>query len=238
MNEEQILIKAHFDRKLFIRYIVRETLGLVVMDTALFWSARTFNWWPAWTLTAVTLAWIIGTAVVIVTYHPEMLAERLGPRKGAKLWDTVIMSLLGAAQLARYIVAGLDYRHGWTGNFSIVVIIAGILLCIFGYALFVWSAAANAFFSQIVRIQTERGQTVVTRGPYHSIRHPAYLGAILVELGVPILLSSWWALSITVLTLFLLLLRTFLEDQTLQKELPGYQEYSTKVRYRLLPGIW
>ena len=89
-----------------------------------------------------------------------------------------------------------------------------------------------------MRIQTERGQNVITGGPYRYVRHPAYLGAILVELGVPILLSSWWALSISFLTIFLLVLRTALEDRALHQELTGYADYSARVRYRLLPGIW
>jgi protein-S-isoprenylcysteine O-methyltransferase Ste14 len=231
-------MRSKINLGLLLRYSVRETMGLVVMGAALFWPARTFDWWAAWVLTAITLCWIIGTAIVILTYHPELLAERLGPRKGTKSWDTVIMSLLGIAQLARYILAGLDHRYGWTGNFSTAAVICGILFCILGYALFVWSAAANAFFSQIVRIQAERGQMVVSNGPYRYVRHPAYLGAILVELGVPILLSSWWALSISTFTIFLLILRTSLEDRTLLRELAGYSNYSARVHFRLLPGIW
>ena len=231
-------MRSKINPAILLRYSIREMMGLLVMSTALFWPARTFNWGAAWALVAVTLAWIIGTAIVILTYNPDLLAERLGPRKGAKSWDSIIMGFLGSAQLARYIVAGLDHRYGWTVGFPTPAVICGILCCILGYALFVWSAAANAFFSQIVRIQTERGQTVVSTGPYRYVRHPAYLGAILVELGVPVLLSSWWALSISVFTIFLLVLRTSLEDRALHTELTGYADYSAKVRYRLLPEIW
>jgi protein-S-isoprenylcysteine O-methyltransferase Ste14 len=231
-------MRSKINPTILLRYSIREMMGLVVMGTALFWPARTFNWGAAWVLVAVTLAWIIGTAIVILTYNPDLLAQRLGSHKGDKSWDSIIMSLLGTAQLARYIVAGLDHRYGWTGMFPTPAVICGILFCILGYGLFVWSAAANAFFSRIVRIQTERGQNVITGGPYRYVRHPAYIGAILVELGVPILLSSWWALSISVLTIFLLVLRTALEDRALHQELTGYADYSARVRYRLLPGIW
>ena len=177
-------------------------------------------------------------AIVILRFSPDLLAERLGPRKGAKPWDTAIMSILGLTQLVRYIVAGLDQRYGWTGNFPLVAQIAALIICVLGYALFVWATASNSFFSQIVRIQPERDHTVVTGGPYRYVRHPAYFGAILYELAVPILLASWWALIASGLCSILLILRTSLEDRTLQAELTGYVEYARQTRYRLLPGIW
>ena len=111
-------------------------------------------------------------------------------------------------------------------------------VCALGYALFVWALASNTYFSQIVRIQSERGHAVVTGGPYRFIRHPGYIGAIVFELAVPIVLASWWALAISILGAFLLILRTVLEDRTLQAELPGYTEYVHRVRYRLVPGVW
>jgi len=226
------------DTKLIARYAIRETMGIAVMGVALFWSAGKIDWWPAWAVLAVMAAWILATAIVILRLNPDLLAERLGPRKGAKPWDTAIMSILGIAQLARYIVAGLDQRYGWTGDFPLAAQIAALVLCILGYALFPWATASNSFFSQIVRIQHERGHTVATGGPYRFVRHPAYAGAILYELAAPILLSSWWALLPSGLGAILLLLRTALEDRTLRAELPGYTGYAHQVRFRLLPGVW
>jgi protein-S-isoprenylcysteine O-methyltransferase Ste14 len=224
--------------KLIVRYAVRETMGLAVMGVALFWSAGRMDWWPGWAVLGVTLAWIAGTAFVILRFNPDLIAERLGPRKGAKLWDTAIMSLLGLLQLARYIVAGLDQRYGWTGGFAWTAQAAGLIVCALGYVLFVWATASNAFFSQIVRVQPERGHVVVRGGPYRYVRHPAYLGAILVELAIPILLASWWVLLISTFSVILLFLRTALEDSTLRAELSGYAEYARQVRWRLLPGVW
>ena len=172
--------------KLIARFAIRETMGIVFMGVALFWSAGRIDWWPAWALIAVTSAWVLATAIVILRYNPDLLAERLGPRKGAKRWDT----------------------------------------------------ASNAYFSQIVRIQTDRGHKVATGGPYQYVRHPAYVGTILYELAVPVLLASWWALIPGGLNAILLVLRTALEDRTLQAELTGYADYARQVRYRLLPGIW
>jgi protein-S-isoprenylcysteine O-methyltransferase Ste14 len=226
------------DTKLIARYVIRETMGIVVMGVALFWSAGRLDWWPAWAAIAVMAAWITATAFVILRFNPDLLAERLGPRQGAKPWDTAIMSILGLAQLARYIVAGLDQRDGWTGGFPLAAQIAALAVCALGYALVVWATAANAFFSQIVRIQPERGHTVATGGPYHYVRHPAYAGAILYELAVPILLASWWALIPSGLNAILLILRTTLEDRTLQAELTGYAGYARQVRHRLVPGVW
>lgn len=226
------------DTRILARYALRETMGLVVMGVALFWSAGTINWWPGWAVLAVMAGWILATAVVILRTNPDLLAERLGPRKGAKSWDTAILGALGVTQLVRYIVAGLDQRYDWTGGFPLAAQLAALVLCILGYAIVVWATASNAFFSQIVRIQPERGHTVVSRGPYHYVRHPGYAGALLYELFVSILLASWWALLVSTVSAGLLVLRTALEDRTLQAELAGYADYVRQVRYRLLPGVW
>lgn len=226
------------DTKPIARYAIRETMGIVVMGVALFWSAGQIDWWLAWASIAVMLAWITATAIVIFHFNPDLLAERLGSRKGAKHWDIAIMSILGLAQLVRYIVAGLDQRYSWTGGFPLAAQIAALIMCAVGYALVVWATASNTFFSQIVRIQSERGHAVATGGPYHYVRHPAYLGAILYELAVPVLLASWWAFIASGLGAILLILRTALEDRTLQAELTEYIDYARQVRHRLLPGIW
>jgi protein-S-isoprenylcysteine O-methyltransferase Ste14 len=226
------------DTKLFVRYAVREATGLAVMGVALFWSAGRVTWWPAWATLIVMLGWILATAIIILRIQPGLLAERLGPRKGAKPWDVAIMSILGMAQLARYIVAGLDFRNGWTDALPLAAQLAALVLCIVGYTLVVWATASNAFFSQIVRLQPDRNQGVVTGGPYHFVRHPAYAGAIVFELAAPVLLASWWAMIPGALGAFLLILRTGLEDRTLQAELAGYAEYAGRVRHRLLPGGW
>jgi protein-S-isoprenylcysteine O-methyltransferase Ste14 len=224
--------------KLIVRYALRETLGIVIMGLALFWSAGQVDWWPAWAAIAVMAAWTSATAFVIIRFNPGLLAERLGPRRGSRSWDTAILSILGLTQLTRYIIAGLDRRYDWTGGESLAAQIAALTLCVLGYALVVWATASNAFFSQVVRIQSERGHAVTSSGPYHYVRHPAYIGAILYELAVPVLLSSWWALIASGLSVILLVIRTALEDRTLQTGLSGYGDYARRVRYRLLPGIW
>jgi len=224
--------------RLITRYAIRETMGVIIVAVALFWSAGRLDWTPAWVVVFITAAWTIATASVILRINPALLAERLGPRKGAKSWDTAIMSLLGLLQLARYILAGLGQRYDWNSGFPDIAQIIAILVTIAGYALFVWAIASNAYFSQIVRLQGERGHAVASGGPYQFVRHPAYIGSILVELALPILLSSWWAMLPSAINVVLLILRTFLEDRALQAELPGYAEYASQTRFRLLPGVW
>jgi protein-S-isoprenylcysteine O-methyltransferase Ste14 len=224
--------------KLIVYYIVGEILSLLGMGVALFWSAGRIDWWPAWAAIGVMSVWMIGMAI-INSRNPDLMAERLKPPKDAKQWDTIIVVTIRLTTLARYILAGLDQRYSWTGGFPIAVQIAALIVCALGYdVLFMWASASNAFFSQVVRIQSERGHTVATGGPYQYVRHPAYIGGILYELGVSVLLASWWALIASGLSATLLVLRAGLEDRTLQVELPGYADYVQKVRYRLIPGIW
>jgi protein-S-isoprenylcysteine O-methyltransferase Ste14 len=113
-----------------------------------------------------------------------------------------------------------------------------VVVIILGYLLGTWAMLENRFFSGVVRIQVDRGHTVVSTGPYAWIRHPGYAGALVVYLLTPILLDSIWALIPALMLALALIIRTALEDQTLQVELPGYEEFTKKTPYRLLPGIW
>ncbi len=219
-------------------FVIREVMGNFIMGVALFWPAGRIDWWPAWALIVVTLAWSTAMAIVILRFNPDLLAERLGRVRGGKPWDTAIMSIVGVATLGRLIVAGLDQRYGWSSGIPLAAQIAALVVSALGYALVVWATASNAFFSQIFRIQSERGHTVATGGPYQYVRHPAYVGTILYELAVPVLLASWWALIPGGLNVILFVLRTALEDRTLQAELAGYADYAHKVQYRLLPRVW
>lgn len=187
---------------------------------------------------AILAGWVIATATVIMRFRPDLLAERLGPRKGAEPWDVAIMSILGLTQPAPDVVAGLDQRYGWSGEFSIPDQAAAALVCVLGYTLVVWATASNPFLSQIAPVQPERGQTVISSGPYRYIRHPAYLGAIAFELAAPILLDSWWAMIPGVVGAVLLVVRTALEDRMLRAGLAGYADCADGVHRRLVPAVW
>ncbi len=226
------------DKKLLIRRIFLAIVSLAGMGVALFWPAGRINWWPAWGALAVSAAWLAAMEYVILRIHPGLLAERQGATRDTKRWDAILSSIIRLITLARYIVAGLDQRNGWTGGLPAAAQISALILCALGYALFIRAMAANPFFSEVVRIQSERGHTAVQTGPYRTVRHPAYAGTILYELAVAFLLGSWPALILSGVNIFLFILRTALEDRTLLSELPGYQEYARQVRYRLVPGIW
>ncbi|MGD0707349.1 MAG: isoprenylcysteine carboxylmethyltransferase family protein [Anaerolineaceae bacterium] len=224
--------------KVIALYILDQILSIFGVGVALFWPAGRIDWWPAWAAIAVWLVWFTAMDVIILRFNPELMAERLTPPKGAKTWDKVILSILRLTQLVRYILAGLDQHYGWTGGIPLSAQIAALTVCILSCALFVWAMASNTFFSQIVRIQSDHGHAVATEGPYRYMRHPGYVGMILFEFGISTLLASWWAIIAGGLCAVLLILRTALEDRTLQAELTGYVDYARQVRYRLLPGIW
>ncbi len=226
------------DKRGVTRWIVRETMGIVMLALLLFLAAGTLSWIAGWAMVIVMAGWVIATAFVVMPRYPELLAERTGPKKGAKTWDTALLGLYGVAMMIMWIVAGLDFRNGWSSGIGPAAQIGAMLIVITAYTLVVWATGTNAFFSQVVRIQTERGHTVVSTGPYRYVRHPAYVGMILVVLGAPIMLGSWWALIPGVISALLVITRTALEDRTLQAELPGYAEYAQRVLYRLAPGVW
>ncbi len=226
------------NKRLLALYFLDQFLGILGMAVALFWSAGRLDWWPAWAAIIVWLFWFAAMDVVIFRINPALVAERLNPPKDAKSWDRAIMSLLRLTQLARYILAGLDLRYGWTVDFPLALQIAALVVCAVSIVWFVWALASNNFFSQLVRIQSDHGHTVATGGPYRYVRHPGYVAMILFELAISALFASWWALITGGLAVILLLHRTALEDRTLHVELPGYADYSRKVRYRLVPGIW
>jgi protein-S-isoprenylcysteine O-methyltransferase Ste14 len=226
------------NKKLITLHILDEFLGTIVMGVALFWSAGRLDWWAAWAAIAVWLAFYTATDILILRKNQDLMAERLSPPKGAKIWDKTIMSIFRLMTLVRYILAGLDQRFGWTIGFPLSAQLAGLIVCVLSYALLAWAMASNTFFSQIVRIQTDRGHIVALKGPYRFVRHPAYIGMILFELAMPILLASWWSLLASGICAILLIFRTVLEDRTLITELAGYEDYALKVRFRLIPGIW
>lgn len=225
-------------KNLIMRFALDQGVRLVGLGVMLFWTAGSIAWWPGWAFVVLSAAWVIATAVVIVRNDPNLLAERISPPKGAKRWDVVLMSTHGLLQMAICVVGGLDHRFGWTSGVPIAAQLAALVACFLGYAVTVWATAYNRFFSLIVRIQTDRGHTVATGGPYRLVRHPAYAGAILLGASLGVLLGSWWALLLGLLDSLLMFLRTYLEERDLQRELPGYAEYARRVRYRLLPGIW
>jgi protein-S-isoprenylcysteine O-methyltransferase Ste14 len=221
------------------RWLIREILGSLFTAAILFGTAGHLDWVMGWVLVGMYLVWTAATALTVIPTNPEMLAERTGPKAGTKKWDMVILSIIGVAEVAKYIVAGLDLRWGWSPQIPLSLQLAGVVVAVLGQdVLLTWSMAANAFFAQTVRIQEERGQAVATGGPYRYVRHPGYVGSLLFQIGTPLMLGSLWTFVPSGLIVLLTVVRTALEDRTLLQELDGYKAYAAQVRYRLVPGVW
>jgi len=230
--------KGSDTRRGVLRWLLREAMGIVIVALSLFLSAGRWDWAMGWALVGIYVIWSAANALILIPRSPELLAERGTRRKDVKSWDTMILSIIGLTTLVKHITAGLDMRFGWTPPMPPALQIAAWVIAALGYALGTWAMAINAFFSLVVRIQEDRGQTVVSSGPYRVVRHPGYVGTLAFELVTPIMLGSLWALIAGGLAALLTIVRTALEDRTLHEELPGYAEYAQKTRYRLLPGVW
>ena len=136
------------------------------------------------------------------------------------------------------LVAGLDDLFDWSPTFSLPLTILSLFIFLAGYDFGAYAWSENRYFPVMARIQTERGHQVVSSGPYAWVRHPGYAGSLLANPAAPILLGSWWAFVPTLLMTVLQIVRTSLEDSMLQNELEGYRDYTRRVRYRLVPGVW
>ncbi len=231
--------ERHLNRKAMNRRLVQIGLMILTQAVILFASAGTLAWGAAWAYLALYLAFIGLNAVLILPKGTDLMEERSRIKKGAKTWDVIVASaatlIFGPLIL---LVAGLDYRFNWPGFIPSPIQVFAWLGMAAGYVLFAWAMSSNPYFSTVVRIQSERGHIVVRDGPYRYVRHPAYAGMILSSLFIPIQLASLWALLPAFLMAALFILRTYLEDRTLQTELSGYPAYCHSVPFRLLPGIW
>ncbi len=221
--------------------IVRFVALVLVLSAVLFITAGTLNWPMGWVYVGVTLVITAGSRVLMFRINPELIMERAGyaEKQDAKQWDKALMPVIALyGPLAILIVAGLNRRFGWAPPIALWTQIAAMILLILGSIFSTWAILVNRFFSAVVRIQTDRGHTVISDGPYRIVRHPGYVGGVLGDLMIPLALGSAWALIPGALIAALTVLRTALEDRTLQAELPGYAEYAQRTRYRLLPGVW
>jgi protein-S-isoprenylcysteine O-methyltransferase Ste14 len=223
------------------RQAARALISLAVLVGSPFIAAGRLDWWAGWALVALTLAASVVSRIIPARKNPDLLAERarFAEAEDVKRWDRPLVPIVGVfGPLATWITAGLDVRFGWPPPVALPLQVAGFLVVAAGSALATWAMAENRFFSAVVRIQADRGHTVVSSGPYRFVRHPGYTGGLLGAVGVPLALGSAWALIPGLVVAGIIGLRTWLEDRTLQEELEGYRQYAGRVRYRLLPGVW
>jgi len=223
------------------RQWIRLVVAYLLIPLILLICGGDLGWWQAWLYSLLILAAGIGGRMWAEQRHPGLLAERQSIEniQNAKAWDKVLAPLMAVSVgYPTVFVAGLDHRYNWSPEFPLWIIVIGFILISLGYAFASWALAENRFFYSVVRIQTDRGHVVCDSGPYRFVRHPGYAGNIPPLFGIVLALSSAWTLIPAAVASIITVLRTGLEDQTLQEELPGYRDYVRRVRYRLIPGIY
>jgi protein-S-isoprenylcysteine O-methyltransferase Ste14 len=221
-----------------LRWVLRVGLFVAILAASLFLSAGQLDWGMGWVYVGVLVANQLLTALILIPGSPELLVER-GRSEGPRDLDRVlagVMALYGP--VVTLIVAGLDRRSGWSPAMPLALPLVALAVAVLGALLTIWAMASNRFFYGTLRVEPDRGHTVASAGPYRSLRHPGYAGAILFQLATPVLLGSLWALIPAGLTATAIVVRTALEDRALHDRLDGYRDYAARVRYRLLPGVW
>ncbi len=222
----------------YLKLILQAAVGFIFLLAIIFIPAGQLDYWQGWGLIGITLI-TVSVQIVAFSDKADLTKERMKPGPGTKWWDKVFWGLYAPTFFAIPIIAGFDVgRYKWTVPLPLTIYTLGYLAFVFSLFLYSWAMWVNRFFSSVVRIQMDREQEVVQVGPYRFIRHPGYVAGSLMATGMAIILGSLWALVPAGAILIMLVIRTYLEDSTLQRELPGYIEYTKKVRYRLIPGVW
>lgn len=204
----------------------------------LFGSAGQLTWKRGWICTVLYLGALHASRTILTKLNPGLLEQRQKAiRTDTKPFDKVFLRLFLSLTIVQPIIAGLDWRFNRT-HVPFWTVYPGIVSFIVAAALITWVLVTNPHAESSVRIQKDRGHTVVASGPYRFVRHPMYVGLNQLHQSMALILGSPWTLALATLITVLILWRTAREDQTLRRELPGYEEYTTITKYRLMPGIW
>lgn len=221
-------------RKLYFEAILKFSAGVALMATLLFLPAGTIDWYGGKLLMVILFIPMFLAGLVMMACNPKLLRSRLNAKEKEAEQGTVI-KLSGLMFLCGFILAGLDFRFGWS-NLPGWVSTVGAVLFLAAYVLFAEVLRENTWLSRTIEVQ--EGQTVVSTGLYGIVRHPMYSATVVLFLSMPVVLGSLPALLVFLLYPFLIAKRIRNEEQVLTRELPGYQEYKRKVRWRLIPYIW
>ncbi|MGD2085490.1 MAG: isoprenylcysteine carboxylmethyltransferase family protein [Candidatus Aminicenantes bacterium] len=219
---------------------VKIVIMIIFFMALIFVPAGTFKWLEAWIFLLLYFLFVAALVIWLKKNDPELLKERMTAKKkkNVKGWDRAIIFAYTLLVPALIVLAGLDaVRFRWS-KVPLAIKVLGFIGFVPVLILVFWTINENSYLSEMVRIQEERGHQVCTTGPYRYVRHPMYVGVIIFLFCLPLCLGSLYALIPASLSVILFILRTALEDKTLQQELSGYKEYTEKVRYRLIPGIW
>jgi protein-S-isoprenylcysteine O-methyltransferase Ste14 len=218
--------------------IVSALITYPLLGALLFAPAGTLDWPAGWSFFIVFVVACLALTRWLYATKPSLLEERLRVGKNQKAWDKIFLVLLYILFLAWWLAMPLDaVRWRWS-HVPLALRIAGVVLVGASFYGLYRTFRENPFLSGVVRIQDDRGHSVVSTGPYRFVRHPMYASAFLLFAGVPLWLGSWWGLAIGGALTLLVAMRALLEERTLARELPGYAEYAARVRYRLIPFVW
>ncbi|MBN2531504.1 MAG: isoprenylcysteine carboxylmethyltransferase family protein [Spirochaetales bacterium] len=229
------------EKKITPKAIIGFMGHLFLHPFVLFVNARTVDWPVAWILFGLFIPVVVGTRILVYKKNPDLIEERASYKDSGnvKSWDKILVPLAAFIfPVIIFFIAGQDKYFHWTNSIPLWAQIAAIIIAFLGLLISSWAMLENRFFSTMVRIQNDRGHTVCDSGPYKMTRHPGYTGGILYYLMTPLVLDSLWAFIPAGLATAFIIIRTAMEDKTLRLELAGYEEYTRKTRYRLLPGIW
>ena len=224
--------------KLDVKLVLKSISIFIVLIIITFLAAGRLDYWQGWMFNGLNILFILITYIVLID-RKDLIKERLKPGKGMKQWDRIYYAVSTPMFFVMFIISILDVnRFNWKPTIPLILIFLGIIIYSIGQIVVLWAKKTNKFFSSVVRIQSERKQTVCANGPYRYVRHPGYVGGLIFTIGIPLMLGSFWGLIPVIIIIFLVVWRTNMEDKTLKNELPGYIDYAQRVKYRLIPYIW
>jgi protein-S-isoprenylcysteine O-methyltransferase Ste14 len=229
------------EKQNWIIHLIIFAVYIFAVPSILFITAGTIDWPMAWVYAIALVGTTVVSRGVMLFKNPETLKERMTytHSENTASWDRFMVNVVGfLGPAVTFLVAGLDHRYGWSARLPDWVQYSAAVLVVWGYVFAVWAMLVNRFFSSVVRVQSDRGQTVIKNGPYRIVRHPGYAGTILACVALPLMLNAFWSFIPSFLLAAVLVVRTLLEDKLLQEHLEGYMAYTKETRFRVFPGIW
>jgi protein-S-isoprenylcysteine O-methyltransferase Ste14 len=223
--------------KTALQVVATSIVGLVFLGVVLFLPAGTLRYWQAWVFIVVFTVATLVPSVYLAVNDPAALRRRMhaGPAAETRMTQKIAVTGVFAAGIAGMVVSGLDHRFGWSAV-PIWLVIVGNVLVAFGLTMAEFVVIQNSYAAANVTV--EEGQELVSSGLYSAVRHPMYVGGLIMSVGMPLALGSYWGLLTLVPAVALLAVRILDEEKALAHELPGYRDYMTDVRYRLVPHVW
>ena len=221
-------------------YLIKSFFAPFFMGAMFFWALGHIDFLRGWIFIAMTAVHVWVAAIILAIYNPEVLNERqdMLKKKDTKTWDWFLLFSYGIMQFyIQTIIMGFDIGSAGP-TLGVEYVVPGVVLFLASVALIIWAMTENPFFESTVRIQKDRKQRVIRTGPYAIVRHPGYVAALLWAFAGPLIVGSLIGLVPGAVAAAILVLRTYMEDKTLHKELDGYKEYAKKVKYKIIPGIW